>query len=310
MLQIFTDFSGNHATRRRAGASDGFRTVRFLRKYRALLCSNCAHAPGMRKLIMEKRGMIRFASAILTGVVLLSSLAFAQTNPPAAAAPAPPPPPTVKSEPAPDPLPKVQVFGGYSLLHADNGRLTGTLLDVNLREPNNTFGVRSNFNGWNAEAQYNVSRLLGLVADFAGYYGSPFTPYGTRSVGGFPSQTSYSVMVGPVFTYRRYKRLTPYVHALFGFSRSSLSASTITGAVNPISSVAATSDDFAMALGGGVDYKVNHRFALRLAQVEWYHTSLNLDKYYGSAYGASAFDVGLSTNQRNLRFSAGIVASF
>jgi opacity protein-like surface antigen len=259
---------------------------------------------------MEKRGMIRFARAILVAIVLVSSVAFAQTSQPVAAAPAPPPPQPAKSEPAPDPLPKVQVFGGYSLLHADNGRLNGTLLDVNLRQPNNTFGVRSNFNGWNAEAQYNVSRLLGVVADFAGYYGSPFTPYGTRPVGGLPSQNSYSVMVGPVFTYRRYKKLTPYVHALFGFSRSSLGASTITGVPNPVSSVATTYDNFAMALGGGVDYKLNRRFALRLAQAEWYHTSLNLDKYYGSAYGASVFDVGLSTNQRNLRFSAGIVVNF
>jgi opacity protein-like surface antigen len=259
---------------------------------------------------MEKRGMIGFARAILVAIVLLSSFAIAQTSPPVAPAPVPPPPVPTKSEPVPDPLPKVQVFGGYSLLHTDNGRLNGTLLDVDLREPNNTFGVRSDFNGWDAEAQYNFSRLVGVVADFAGHYGSPFTPYGSRSVGGLPSQTAYSVMVGPVFTYRRYKRLTPYLHALFGFSRSSLSASTITGVVNPVSSVATTYDDFAMALGGGVDYKINHRFALRLAQVEWYHTSLNLDKYYGSAYGESLFDVGLPTNQRNVRVSAGIVANF
>jgi opacity protein-like surface antigen len=259
--------------------------------------------------------MIGFARPVLAGIVLLSSFAFAQTAASTQAAstqaastqaPSTPTPPSV---PAQDSVPKVQVFAGYSLLHADNGGVTGTYLDLNLRQPNNTFGVRTNFNGWNAEGQYNFSRLVGVVADFAGYYGSPITPYGSNSAAGLPSQSSYSLMAGPVFTYRRNKRVVPYVHALFGFTRTSLSSSTITGIANPISSSATTYNDFAIALGGGIDYKLNRRFALRLGQLDWYHTSLNLNSYYGSAYGVGLFQ-GLSTNQRNLRFSTGIVVNF
>ena len=56
--------------------------------------------------------MIRFAVATISLAVLIGSFAFAQGT-----------------------TSKVQVFGGYSLLHADNGRLNGTLLDVNLSPP-------------------------------------------------------------------------------------------------------------------------------------------------------------------------------
>lgn len=245
--------------------------------------------------------MIRLAGAIFAVIVLVGSFAFAQ-NPATQTAP-------IQSPAAQDSVPKVQVFAGYSLLHADTGGVNGTVLDLDLRQPNNTFGVKTNFNGWNAQVQYNFTRSLGLVADVAGYYGSPITPYRSNSATGLPSQSSYSLMVGPVYTYRANKRVTPFVHALFGFSRTSLSESTITGVANPVSSIATTYNDFAMALGGGVDYKVTRKLAIRLGQVDWYHTSLNLNKYYGSAYGVGLFQ-GLSTNQRNIRFSAGVVLNF
>lgn len=210
---------------------------------------------------------------------------------------------------AQDAMPKVQVFGGYSLLHADSGGLNGSTLDFDLRQFPNTFDVRSNFNGWNAEAQYNFSSWIGVAADFSGFYGSPLTVRSPSPVAGLPNGNSYSILVGPVISYRAQKKMTPFAHALFGWNRTSLSASTFTGTSFPVASVSTHYDDFTLALGGGVDYKVFRRFAVRLAQLDWYHTSVNLNSFYGNAFNTTVFQ-GLATRQRNLRVSAGFVINF
>ena len=96
--------------------------------------------------------MTRPALATIALIALASSLAFAQ-----------------------DAAPKVQVFGGYSLVHAGNGSFSGATLDFDLREQNSPFGIASFFPGWNAEGQYNIKRWLGIVVDAGGRYGQPIT---------------------------------------------------------------------------------------------------------------------------------------
>lgn len=229
--------------------------------------------------------MIRFARATMALAFLTTSFLFAQD------------------------VPKVQVFGGYSLLHADSGRLNGSTLDFDLRQFPNTFDVRTNFNGWNAEAQYNFGSWVGVAADFSGFYGSPLIVRSPSPVSGLPNGNSYSILAGPVISYRARKKFTPFGHALFGWNRTSLSASTFTGTSFPLASVSTHYDDFTLALGGGVDYKVFRRFAVRLAQLDWYHTSVNLNSFYGTAFNTTVFQ-GLATRERNLRLSAGIVIHF
>lgn len=209
---------------------------------------------------------------------------------------------------AQDSPPKVEVFGGYSFMHTDTGGLTGSTLNLELRQNPGTFGIGSNFNGWNAEAQYNFDRWIGIVADFGGQYGTPITG-AAKDVSGLPAMSQYSFMAGPVISYRAKARITPYVHALFGWDRASLSASTITGTSSPVTSFASTYTDFAIALGGGVDYKLSRHFALRVGQLDYFHTSLDLNSLYGSAYGPGRFQ-GLATHENNLRFSTGIVLRF
>lgn len=233
--------------------------------------------------------MIRFASASISLILLIGSFAFAQGT-------------TAE-------VPKVEVFGGYSLLHADTGKLNGNTVDLDLNQFPNTFGVKTNFNGWNAEAQYNFSSLVGIVADFGGFYGTPITSTGSNVIKGLPTESSYSFLVGPVISYRAKKKITPYLHALFGWDRSSLSGGTLIGTSPLISSASTTYTDFAIALGGGIDYKLSQHFAVRVGQLDWFHTSLNLNSFYGSAFGPGLFQ-GLATNQRNLRFSTGIVFNF
>jgi len=235
--------------------------------------------------------MIRFAATAALAF-LLGSIALAQ-----------------------DSTPKVQVFGGFSLLHEDTGKLTGLTLDTALRAPSDTFGIRSDFTGWTAEGQYNVDRWIGIAADFGGHRGAPVTALNTSGVSGLPSESEYYILAGPVLSYRSKTRLTPFAHALFGWERTSLSASTISGLASPVAIAATTYDDFTMALGGGLDCKIVRHVALRIPQVDYFHTSLNLTKFYDDAFGPQLLQgldpfQGLATRQRNVRVSGGIVLQF
>lgn len=230
--------------------------------------------------------MIRFSSAAILLSAVISSFAFAQ-----------------------DSTPKVQVFGGYSLVHVPSGGLTGPTLDEKFHQNPNTFGVENTFHGWNGEAQYNVSRFVGIAVDFGGRYGKPITTPGDTAASGLPTLSAYTVMVGPAVAIPLKARLTPFVHALAGWDRVHLNASNISGLLTPVSTTASTYTDFAAALGGGVDYKVSHHFTLRLAQLDWFHTTINVSKLYGGAFGPDLIQ-GLSTHQVNLRFSTGVVVRF
>jgi hypothetical protein len=116
-------------------------------------------------------------------------------------------------------------------------------------------------------------------------------------------------VAGPLFSYRNKKNATPFAHALLGVDRTTLKASTIMGLPSPFSTTATTYTDVAFALGIGVDYKISHRFSLRLGQLDYYRTTLNLNKFYQSAFGPGLFE-GNATREGNLRFSTGIVIQF
>lgn len=224
----------------------------------------------------------------------------------ASPAQAPAPPPT-SPPPAPEVLAKVQVFGGYSFLHEDTGNLNATNFDVDLHIYPRSVVPRTNFNGWNAEAQYNFGPWLGAAVDISGFNGFPFTP--GNGVSGLPSGTSYSFLIGPVISYRKLKRITPFAHVLVGWNRTSVASSALNGTVVPVTASATTYNDFVISPGAGVDWAISRRFAVRLAQVDWFHTSLNLNSFYGSVFGIGLFQ-GFETNERNLRFSTGFVVNF
>jgi opacity protein-like surface antigen len=232
--------------------------------------------------------MIRLALAVIAVMSMSGSLLLAQNS-----------------------TPKIEVFGGYSLFNADSGNLTPTTLYNALHEPNGPFAVATNFNGWNAEGQYNINHLLGLVVDGGGRYGSQITQsrLGLATVSGLPKGNGYSLMVGPVLSYRTKSRMTPFAHVLFGFDRISLSASAISGVTFPAVSVGASSTDASLAIGGGLDVRVFRRFSLRAAQLDFDETTHNLNHFYGDAFPAGAF-ASLATHERNWRVSTGFVVNF
>jgi opacity protein-like surface antigen len=86
---------------------------------------------------------------------------------------------------------------------------------------------------------------------------------------------------GPVFSYRKHERLTPYGHVQFG---------AVHGSVGYLG-ISESAFKFAMAAGGGVDINLNPRIAIRV-QGDYLMTRF------------------LDLRQDNLQFSSGVVIHF
>ena len=146
-------------------------------------------------------------------------------------------------------MPRVQVFGGYSYTRYDT--------------PSFGFANPAGLNGYTFSPAFNIVRGFGVVAELSGQYGK--------------NLDLRDVAVGPQFLYSIGK--TMFIgHLLVGDARSLVQAG-------------GPQEDTARAIivGGGMDYALSDRFALRVFQVDYLHTTL------------------FNTTQRNLRFSTGLV---
>ena len=127
-------------------------------------------------------------------------------------------------------------------------------------------------NGGSGSFEYNLNKIVGLVADFGGY--------ANTKAGKDDRLLTY--MFGPRFNWR-HARLNPYVQFLFG------------GAYlwnNPQFST--TQNAFATAAGVGLDYRLTDHIAIKPIQVEYVMTQLNSANGFGS-------------HQNDVRYSAGVV---
>jgi hypothetical protein len=124
-----------------------------------------------------------------------------------------------------------------------------------------------NVNGWELAGQYKFAPWLGAVADFDGHYGSPFGP----------SIDIHTFLFGPQVSWPG--RVSPFAHVLLGGAHAS-----VTGGGSDTS--------FAVAIGGGIDYRLVDHIYWRVIQGDYLRSSL---------YG---------TTQDNGRLSTGIVFKF
>lgn len=159
---------------------------------------------------------------------------------------------------------KVDVFAGYSLFRFNPA----------------TSGVNSfNLHGGSASFAYNANNWLGIVGDFGGYHNGDILSSGV-------SATEYTYLFGPRVSFRGHERFTPFGQVLFGGARVNGSVFGTSGSDNA----------FAMALGGGLDARINNHFSVRLGQIDYLMTRFN------EGTGGSS--------QNNLRFSTGVVIHF
>jgi len=191
--------------------------------------------------------------------------------------------------------PKAEVFGGFSLAHLDTENAQSFLVGTGV-------SIKTWYPGWELAGQYNLTKLLGIKADFSGNYGTPVSAPG---VTGLPGGRAYTFLFGPVVSLR-HDRITPFVHALFGGNHFSVDSSAVVG--NPAISDTA----FAMAFGGGLDWKLTHHFAIRVGQFDYLYTKHDVCAVAASVGAIAAGAVpGCETtfpaHQNNFRFSTGIV---
>jgi opacity protein-like surface antigen len=162
--------------------------------------------------------------------------------------------------------PKVDVFAGYSYVRDNPGPRSGDSFSLN---------------GGSASVTYHIKDWISGVADFGGYHNGNILGTGVDG-------TLSTYLFGPRISYRSYRHFTPFAEALFGVAHTGAS---IAGATS------GSQNAFAMAIGGGVDYRLTNRFSLRPLQVD---------------YLLTRFSEGSPNNQtqNNLRASTGIVIHF
>jgi hypothetical protein len=147
-------------------------------------------------------------------------------------------------------VPEWEIAGGYSYLRADIG------------------GASFAMNGGTGSATQNMSRWFGGRLEFYAYDG---TLAGKKVL-------AQTYTYGPVFSYRRHDKWTPFGQVQIGAIHAN------TGYLG----ISQSAFKFAMAPGAGVDFAINERTAIRV-QADYLMT----------------FFLGL--RQDNVRGSAGIV---
>jgi len=162
-----------------------------------------------------------------------------------------------------------EFFVGYAHERANNGadRLDARGLIVN---PNGTtqradfVSKRIPYNGVTTEVVANVHRNIGLVANFAATFAN--TTFDDALTGRqFNARVSrYTLLGGPRFNWRNSSPFLPFAHALFGVTRYHADFRNDDFTCPDTSETA-----FAMALGGGLDIRANHRIDIRAIQVDY-----------------------------------------
>jgi opacity protein-like surface antigen len=156
--------------------------------------------------------------------------------------------------------------------------------------------------GWHGSLDGTANNWLSAVFDFSGYYSSSKVKLVGLSAPIPIDSSTYLYLFGPRFTYRRWQRLTPFAEGLVGPANFRFTAPTV-GLTNPISATG-----FAGGFGGGVDYAVNSRFAIRLIEVDYVVTRFR-EIAVDPTTGQVNFS-GQRRTQNNARASAGIVIRF
>ena len=199
-------------------------------------------------------------------------------------------------------IPRYEAFLGYTYVRANQfNQNTGLGKEIG----------GFDMNGGSAQFIYNFNKWVSGVADIGAV-----TKQNVGIINADNTTTFY--MFGPRFSYRSESRFTPYAQIVFGGATRSLSRQldVLTGANIPVfpvvtpqslfpganteitAQVSATQTAFAMAVGGGLDWKIAKRFTFRPIAVDYVLTRF------------PSYFTGDNSNQNNIRASIGVVFTF
>lgn len=173
---------------------------------------------------------------------------------------------------------KIDIYTGYSYVRAHPSNTPDSAI-IFVPSPLPNF----NMHGGDGSFAYNYNRFVSGVFDFSGYRTSQESALypGWRS-------NMYTFMAGPKFSLRSSSRFTPFTQVLFGAA-----AATSGLYFHPNQS------EFAMTVGGGIDWRLNHRLSLRPVQADYLLTHFQESE-----------DLRARRVQNNFRVGFGVVLHF
>ena len=215
---------------------------------------------------------MKIRSALVLGLVLLfGSAAFAQD------------------------FPKIETSPQFMYIRM-SPNLTNTFL-VNGQPVTGSQAI--NCAGGGGTIQYNVTSLVGIAADLGGC--KVFSnAYG---LGNSINGNLFTYLFGPRLTFRNAGKLQPFAELNFGGIRASLSCQS--QALNCLAAAGGgtySKNAFALTVGGGLDIKLNKKFAIRLAQLEYLYTR------FGNNCALAV--CSNNNNQNSFRLKSGIVIAW
>jgi opacity protein-like surface antigen len=209
---------------------------------------------------------------------------------------------------AQDDYKKWEFFGGYSALFFDN--LAG---DTGSAAVDDVLGDRQTLRGFNLSVTGNFHKYVGAKFDYSLHLREDNF---NRPAGSGTIDTTVQNFLGGIQIKNNSEdgpNFKPFGHALFGVAVQKVDVdSPNLPAVLGVSDWHTNETSFAMAFGGGLDLKLNHRLDVRVAQVDWnivkrgdQQTGIVLRPTPFQTVGTPFFIPG--TRQDNLRLSIGIV---
>lgn len=201
--------------------------------------------------------------------------------------------------------PKAEVFLGYS------GIRVNTASQVNAFTQNGGLG----------DVQFNLNRFAAIVAEFGGVTNGSISVRGpARGV----QQTQFTYLFGPRINVNKAGKFSPFLEYLIGGSHNSRSFS-VSNTLIPVgfvppsgitlqsgspgfTKVRSTQNALAMAVGGGIDLNVSHRFAIRPIEVNYLPTHFSPLNVTGAS-NISPF-LNRTRWQQNVRWATGIKVRF
>jgi opacity protein-like surface antigen len=206
---------------------------------------------------------------------------------------------------------KVEVFVGFSAIAAKNALTNKDIKTFDGLTPAQ-FKALAGFElldneryipgyGFEANVTRYFSKHVGLSGDFSGHYRRANARVADTL---FKADHSiYYILGGPQAKFLNDHRASVFLHALGGVARTSVSYRENIN-TNPVTAND-NSTRFAMALGGGIDLRINKRISARVFQMDWI-PMLGKDRRVTASDG-TVVDIMGRAQQGNIRLSAGIV---
>ena len=201
-----------------------------------------------------------------------------------------------------------EFFGGYSAMKFDT--LAGDTGNPNVDD---VLGGRNTLRGLELAGTYYFRKYFGATGDYSAHWRNDDF---TRAAGSGTVHSNVQNILGGITVKNNSDSgpvFKPFAHALFGFAHQKVNVdSAQLPALFGISQFDTSESSFAMAFGGGVDLRVNHRIDVRAIQIDWniidrgaQQTGIVLTPTPHQTVGTPFVIPG--TRQDNLRLSAGIV---